>query len=91
MEAANGFGDLRADRAFVLQVLESCTISLLPYVADALCGDREIVLKCIERDGSHLSYASEELMGDRTIILIAVDRCGRARMFAYATDALKAD
>ena len=62
----------------------------LQHVAEALKGDREIVMTAVSNFGGYaLQYATEELKGDREIVMTAVSKDGFG--LEYATEELRGD
>jgi len=96
---------LRADRDFILQVLDVCfwapfdddakvpdEIKQLPEVQaryEVLRADKPVVFAAVAQNGYALVYASAAIQADHDVVLAAVAQNGYA--LEYASAALKAD
>ena len=60
------------DRDYMLQAIENDATWVLAYASEKLKEDKELMMKCAEKDGQILYYASENLRDDKEFVLKAV-------------------
>jgi hypothetical protein len=82
---------LRADKAFVLQVVARCECGSCQFLhgANSLTSDRDVVRAVLAKRGYELAYAHASLRADRDIVMLAVRQCGNA--LQHAAPRLRAD
>ena len=54
------------DRDYMLQAIENDATWVLAYASEKLKEDKELMMKCAEKDGQILYYASEKLRDEHT-------------------------
>ena len=80
---------LKNDRGFILASLESGNILGLPFIADELRNDYEIIMKAVNAAGIALNYASERLKNNKDIVLAAMRN--QAWSLKAASEELRSD
>lgn len=80
---------LKNDRGFILASLESGNILGLPFIADELRDDYEIIMKAVNAAGIALNYASERLKNNKDIVLAAMRN--QAWSLKAASEELRSD
>jgi hypothetical protein len=82
---------LRNDPQFVIELLQydrSIWLHCLPYVSDALLGNREVIEKCVQSNGMSLKFASNTLKDDELLVRSAV-RVSGEKVLAHASDRVR--
>ena len=62
------------DKNYMLQAIENDATWVLAYASEKLKSDKELMMKCAEKDGQILYYASENLRDDKEFVLKAVSQ-----------------
>ena len=60
------------DREYMLQAIENDATWVLAYASEKLKADKDLMMKCAEKDGQILYYTSEQLRDDKEFVLKAV-------------------
>jgi len=72
---------LKADKGFVLAVVERCGLAL-SFADTSLLSDRDVVLAAVRQDWNAISHAASACSSDRQVMLAAVRSDGHALRFA---------